>query len=583
MEELLEFSRSANSVTTTWLWLSLQVAAVLFVIAAIAIYIYDRFVQRQNQLLINYPLIGRMRYFFYLIRDPMRQYFGDEKFYESFDKVKWVYNAAEGKPLISSFSPGQPIKKGIFGLKNASRVLNREEVQNSFKVTFGPAAEHPFVASSIIGRSAMSDGAISPEGTQAFAKGAKLGGFPINTGEGGLTTNFFASHQCNPQNQTWLETRKGTLFARSVYKVVRLFLNRAIAVKLYRSLILPKKEEETFLHDERHMACFRIRWETPFEEFPREVPPDLPDIILQIGSGLYGVKDRDGDFDEARFAKVMRFCRMSEVKLAQGAKQTGGKLLAGKVSEAIAWYRGIEAHKDLFSPNRFPYYDSLEQLFDFVGRLKTISGKPAGIKIVISSKEDIEPIAALIGQRIEAGSSAYPDFLTVDGGDGGSGAAPLETMMAVGWPVREAVYVADRVLTDAGVRRHVRLIGSEKVLTPDDVVVLMALGADYVGIARGFMMSAGCIRARECSGANGQCPVGLATQDRRKRASFLVEQKSRHIANYHNRLIEGVAGLLAIMGKKSIDELSTSDLFYRDEKGNIYEDIELYFRTHLHL
>ncbi len=583
MEELLEFSRSANSVTTTWLWLSLQVAAVLFVIAAIAIYIYDRFVQRQNQLLINYPLIGRMRYFFYLIRDPMRQYFGDEKFYESFDKVKWVYNAAEGKPLISSFSPGQPIKKGIFGLKNASRVLNREEVQNSFKVTFGPTAEHPFVASSIIGRSAMSDGAISPEGTQAFAKGAKLGGFPINTGEGGLTTNFFASHQCNPQNQTWLETRKGTLFARSVYRAVRLFLNRSIAVKLYRSLILPKKEEETFLHDERHMACFRIRWETPFEEFPREVPPDLPDIIFQIGSGLYGVKDRDGDFDEARFAKVMRFCRMSEVKLAQGAKQTGGKLLAGKVSEAIAWYRGIEAHKDLFSPNRFPYYDSLEQLFDFVGRLKTISGKPAGIKIVISSKEDIEPVAALIGQRIEAGSSAYPDFLTVDGGDGGSGAAPLETMMAVGWPVREAVYVVDRVLTDAGVRRHVRLIGSEKVLTPDDVVVLMALGADYVGIARGFMMSAGCIRARECSGANGQCPVGLATQDRRKRASFLVEQKSRHIANYHDRLIEGVVGLLAIMGKKSIDELSTSDLFYRDEKGNIYEDIELYFRTHLHL
>ncbi|BDY12447.1 FMN-binding glutamate synthase family protein [Hydrogenimonas cancrithermarum] len=584
MEEFLEFTRRADVFSFPLLMFLLKVAAIVAMIVALLVLIYDRFVQRENQLLINYPLIGRLRYFFYLIRDPMRQYFGDEKFYESFDKVKWVYDAAEGRALLASFSPGQPIATGIFGLKNASRVLNEEEVDRRFWVTFGEVCETPFRSRSIIGRSAMSDGAISPEATRAFAKGAYLGGFPINTGEGSLTTNFFYTHRCDPRGQKWFEYYEGTWFAKSLYYLFGFFFNDVAAVDLYRALVLPKKEAETFLFDRKHMACFRVDWSRPLSDFPETVLEDLPDIVFQIGSGLYGVRDGKGEFDEVRYEKVMRFCRMSEIKLAQGAKQTGGKLLAVKVTDAIAYYRGVEPHEDLFSPDRFPYYDSVAALFDFLGKLKTLSGKPAGIKLVISSREGIDPIVEEIRVRVESGSQAYPDFLTIDGGDGGSGAAPLETMMRVGLPIQEAIHIADRALRDAGVREKVKLIGSEKVLTPDDVVVLKALGADLVGIARGFMMSAGCIRARECSGAGGRhCPVGLATQDRRRRASFLVEQKSRHIARYHERLVDGVVGLLAVMGKHSIDEVERSDLFYKDPDGYIYDDIEDYFRSRLHL
>ncbi|WP_353662064.1 FMN-binding glutamate synthase family protein [Hydrogenimonas sp. SS33] len=576
MEELLEYMKGPHGVDPLPLFFK-----ILFFVAALsaaALFVYDRYVQRHNQLLINYPLIGRLRYFFYLIRDPMRQYFGDEKFYESFDKVKWVYDAAEGKKLFTSFSPGESVDTGTMGLKNALKVLNKEEVSDRFSVLFGKDLPHPFRSRSIVMRSAMSDGAVSPEATQAFSKGAYLGKFPINTGEGSLTTNFFYTHRCDPREHRWFEYHEGTWFAKGLYHLVGFLFNKRMAVNLYRGLILPEKEAETYLFDRAHMLCFRVDWRRPVEDFPEEVPEDLPDIVFQMGSGLYGVRDAGGAFDEERYRKVMRFCRMSEIKLAQGAKQTGGKLLACKVTEAIAWYRGVEPYKDLFSPDRFPYFDSIGGLFDFIGRLKRVSGKPVGVKIVISSRDDIIPIAEAIRQRIDARSPDYPDFLTIDGGEGGSGTAPLEMMMRVGLNIRDALYLADTALREKGVRGAVRLIASEKVLTPDDVVILRALGADMIAIARGFMMSAGCIRARECSGAGGRrCPVGLATQDRARRASFLVEQKARRVARYHESLLEGCRGLLAVMGKRSIDEVGRDDLFFKEAGGRVYENLDDYF------
>jgi len=122
MEKLLEFTQRTDVFSFSVLIFLLKIAVIIIMVMALIILIYDRFVQQENQLLINYPLVGRIRYFFYMIRDPMRQYFGDEKFDESFDKVRWVYNAAEGRPLFSSFSPGQPVSTGVFGLKNALRV-----------------------------------------------------------------------------------------------------------------------------------------------------------------------------------------------------------------------------------------------------------------------------------------------------------------------------------------------------------------------------------------------------------------------------------------------------------------------------
>ncbi len=156
---------------------------------------------------------------------------------------------------------------------------------------------------------------------------------------------------------------------------------------------------------------------------------------------------------------------------------------------------------------------------------------------------------------------SLPDFITIDGGDGGSATAPLEMMSKIGLPVREALLIVNRVLTEYKLKQHIKIIASEKALTPDDVVELLCHGADFINIARGFMISAGCIRARECSGANGRdCPVGLATMNEAKRSKFLVIEKSKHIAFYHHQLLHGVRSLLAVMGKTNVNELSMDDL-----------------------
>ena len=544
------------------------------VLAIVMLYvaIYDRFIQRKNQLLINYPLIGRMRYLFYLLRDPMRQYFGDETFFDSFEKLGWINKVSAKKNPYLSFSPAKPYANQKILFKHANFVHEIDEVQSDFSVTFGVNREVPFVTKSIVGRSAMSDGAISPEGTRAFAKGAFLANFPINTGEGGLTSNFLSTLKCTACNKEYLQMREGTWFAKSIYKIMKIVTNKEVAQRVYRKMVVRQKDRGTFIFDPDKLLFFRIDWTKPLILFPKNVPVGVPDITFQMGSGLYGVRDEEGHFDPERYKKVMRFCRMSEIKIAQGAKQTGGKLLASKVSDDIAYYRGVEAHKDLISPNRFPYGHDVAQLFDFVALLQELSSKPVGFKIVLASRESFDIFAKAFKERLDKGES-IADFITIDGGDGGSATAPLEMMSKIGLSIRESLVIVDEVLKSYGIRDKIKIIASEKVLTPDDVVELFCFGADFVNIARGFMISAGCIRARECSGANGRsCPVGLATMNEAKRSKYLVSQKAKSIANYHNALISGVRSLLAVMGKTKIDQLSRDDLCVNhktiDEIGN---------------
>ncbi len=557
MQELLNFSK--NAILANWDTF-FHVVGVLFLLVLLNIFIYDRFVQRKNQLLINYPLIGRLRYLFYMLRNPMRQYFGDETYFDSFEKLQWVNNVALGKNPYLSFSPTKPYGNQKILFKHANFVNEVDEVNDEFSVTFGEKREIPFVSKSIIGRSAMSDGAISPEGTRAFALGAAQGNFPINTGEGGLTSNFLYSLNVDDCDcQEYLEIKQGTWFARGVYKLFRIFTNREIAQRVYRRMVLRQKDRGSFIFDNHRLLYFRIDWSAELDYFPTTVPSTLPDIIFQMGSGLYGVRDDKGEFDPLRYQKVMRFAKMTEVKLAQGAKQTGGKLLASKVSYDIAYYRGVPAHQDLISPNRFPYATDMETFFDFISQLQELSKKPVGFKIVIADRESFELYAKALKERKEQGKT-IADFLTIDGGDGGSATAPLEMMSKIGLPIRMALRIVVEVLEEYGLREEIKIIAAEKVLTPDDVIELFCYGADFINIARGFMISAGCIRARECSGAGGRnCPVGLATMDEAKRSRFLVLQKAKNIARYHHELLHGVRSLLAVMGKKDVSELSKKD------------------------
>ena len=545
-----------------------KVLIIVILLILINIYIYDRFVQRKNQLLINYPLIGRMRYIFYFIREPMRQYFGDETFYDSFEKIEWVNKVSYNKSPYISFSPAKPYANEKWLFRHANIVKEPSDVEENWSVTFGEKREIPFITRSIIGRSAMSDGSISPEGTRAFARGSFYAGFPINTGEGGLTSNYLATLKIGECNKDCLEVVRGNMFALGVMRIVNFFTNREIARRVYRKMVLRRKDRGTFIFDDEGMNYFRIDWSAPIEKFPKEIPSSIPDITLQIGSGLYGVRKSNGEFDEERYKKVMRFCRMTEIKIAQGAKQTGGKLLASKVSEDIVYYRGVPAHKDLISPNRFPYANTIEELYDFIERLQKLSSKPVGFKIIISSKEQFEEYVKALAMRISSGKE-IADFITIDGGDGGSATAPLEMMSRIGLSIKESLDIAVTTLQEYGLRDKIKIIAAEKVLTPDDVVELLCFGADFINIARGFMISAGCIRARECSGANGRhCPVGLATMNEAKRSKYLIGQKSQNIANYHNGLIKGVRELMAVMGKVKVEELSKDDIISHNNHYN---------------
>ncbi len=557
--------------------------SILFV-GLVALFIYDRYIQRKHQLLINYPVIGRMRYLFEALREPLRQYFAEERFFESRDKVDWVYKAAKNRPNYVSFSVSQPFPESRFVLKHSASVLNDDEVSEDMSVTFGPDRPKPFVSKTPIIRSAMSDGALSPEATRAFTLGAKLSDLTYNTGEGGLTSNHLYTYKPDPKKDKFLTIVEGSAFHKKIFHLVDKLFNRNAAIKIYRKLVLKgDRTANTYIFDSDTMVLFRVDWNAPLEVFPEEVPESIPNLVFQMSSGLYGVRNEKGEFDPERYRKVMRFCRMTEIKIAQGAKQTGGKLAASKVTADIAYYRGVEEGKDLFAPNRFPYADTTDHLLDFVGRLQELSQKPVGIKIVVSDAKSVDEICANMAERKKAGR-ALPDFLTIDGGDGGSATAPLEMMESVGLTLENALYVVDSALRRHGLREDIRLIGSGKILTPDDVVITLSLGADAVGIARGFMMSGGCIRARMCSGyGSHQCPVGMATQDPKLRASYLVSRQGHKIANYHHSLLKGVRTLLAIMGKRHLRELNRKNLTFKNSDGEIYFDVDKYFEEKFHV
>ncbi|ADN09146.1 FMN-binding glutamate synthase family protein [Sulfurimonas autotrophica] len=545
------------------------------------LYIYDKFVQRQHALLINYPVIGRMRYLFESLREPLRQYFADETFYESKDKVDWVYKAAKDKPNYKSFSVLQPFSGSRFVIKHASSVLNDDEVDNDTSVIFGKNTKHPFVSATPIIRSAMSDGSLSPEAIRAFSLAGMNSNLTINTGEGSLTSNHLFTLKPDCSNAPYLEVVQSKPLAEIAFKIGTFFFNHAVAIKWYRTVLLNKKTQNTYIYDTASHSLFRVNWDAPLESFPKTVPDTIPNIIFQMSSGLYGVRDKDGKFDAQKYQKVMKFCRMTEIKIAQGAKQTGGKLAGAKVTADIAYYRGVEEQKDIFSPNRFPYADTTEHLLDFVEQLQELSQKPVGFKIVISDADSVNELASIIAQRKREGRN-IPDFITVDSGEGGSATAPLELMESVGLTTPNALYILDMMLKKHNLRDNIKIIASGKILTPDDVIITMCMGADAVGIARGFMMSGGCIRARMCSGFGTHvCPVGMATQDPKKRASYLVVKEGIEIGNYHKNLIKSIKTILAVMGVKSINDLNKRLLTFKNRSGEIYFDIDEYFHQKL--
>ena len=269
------------------------------------------------------------------------------------------------------------------------------------------------------------------------------------------------------------------------------------------------------------------------------------DLIWQVASGYFGCRKIDGRFDPEEFARkaTLPQVKMIEIKLSQGAKPgQGGMLLAPKVTAEIAAIRGVEPGRDCISPTHHSEFATPDELLAFVARLRELSGgKPVGIKLCIG-----QPWEFLAIVRAMVDSGQHLDFITVDGAEGGTGAAPVEFTDHVGTPLQEALVFVDNALRGAGLRQRVKVAASGKVVSAYDIVRQCALGADWVNMARPFMFAVGCIQARNCS--SGNCPTGVATMDPARYRVLDVPLKAQRVVNFHHNTVQALTELLGAAG-----------------------------------
>jgi len=436
----------------------------LVVLAIIVMFVID-VSQTHDAVRRNYPVIGRFRYLFSTLGEFFRQYFfAMDREEMPFNRAErdWVYKSASGADNTIAFGSTKnlnAVETVIF--VNCPFPTLDEHALPTPPVIFGPGADQPYEAHSIINVSGMSFGALSKPAVRALSKGAKLAGCWLNTGEGGLAP--------------W------------------------------------------------HLE-------------------GGADVVFQMGTAKYGVRDDNGGLDEAKLRELAAHpeVKMLELKMSQGAKPgKGGILPAEKVTEEIAGIRGIEAYKASISPNRHPEIDNVSQLLDMIDRMRDVSGLPTGFKTVVGAYGWLDEMAEEIHRR---GLAHAPDFITVDSGDGGTGAAPMPLMDNVGLPIREALPMVTDVLTRYGLRDRVKLVASGKLITPADVAWAYCAGADVVVSARGFMFALGCIQSLKCN--KNTCPTGITTHDRRLQRGLDPEDKAVRVKNFVDKIRYGV-GIIA--------------------------------------
>ena len=276
------------------------------------------------------------------------------------------------------------------------------------------------------------------------------------------------------------------------------------------------------------------------------------DLIWEIGSGYFGCRNRDGSFNPETFAKVASDdqIKMVELKVSQGAKPGhGGVLPAAKVSPEIAAIRGIVEGEDCISPARHRAFSTPIEMMQFIGEMRRLSGgKPAGFKLCVGHTWEF---LAICKAMLETG--IYPDFIVVDGSEGGTGAAPVEFMDHLGMPMREGVNFVHNALIGINARDRIKIGTAGKIATAFDIARAMALGADWCNSARGFMFSLGCIQSLSCH--TDKCPTGVATQDPSRGRALVVPHKIDRVYNYHRATLHALAELVAAAGLDHPSEL----------------------------
>ncbi|WP_339667899.1 FMN-binding glutamate synthase family protein [Dasania marina] len=299
------------------------------------------------------------------------------------------------------------------------------------------------------------------------------------------------------------------------------------------------------------------------------------DLVWQIGTAYFGCRDAQGEFDGEKFKEMAsrENIKMIEIKLSQGAKPGhGGILPADKNTSEIARIRGVEPYTTVVSPPSHSTFSTPLEMVEFIQTLRDLSGgKPIGFKLCIGRKSEFISIC-----KAMQATGIYADFITVDGGEGGTGAAPLEYSNSVGMPLREALSFVCDALIGFDLKKDIKVIASAKVFTGFHIVKLLSLGADLCNSARGMMIAAGCVQSLTCN--NNKCPVGIATQDPELAKGLVVSDKSLRVTRFHNETVKAAMEIVASAGLKHPSELNRSYIYRRISETKIqrYDQIYVY-------
>jgi glutamate synthase domain-containing protein 2 len=471
-----------------WFLMPFAICGVLSLIG-----IWDIF-QTKQSLRRNYPIMAHMRFMLEKIRPEIRQYFLESEldgtpFNRNNRSI--VYQRAKGQLDKRPFGTQQDIYSSNFEWINHS-LVPVPAVNHDLRVTVGgPDCKQPY-SLSLFNISAMSFGSLSANAIRSLNKGAKLGNFAHDTGEGGFS---------------------------------------------------------------RHHKEFG------------------GDIIWEIGSGYFGCRNEDGTFCAERFSAEAANpqVKMIEIKLSQGAKPGHGGVLPGpKVTAEISDARGVPIGVDCISPASHSAFSTPLELVQFVARLRELSGgKPVGFKLCIGHPWEFMGICKAM---LETG--IQPDFIVVDGTEGGTGAAPLEFVDHIGTPMREGLIFAHNCLVGTGLRDTIRLGVAGRIITGFDMARALALGADWCNAARGFMFAVGCVQAQACH--TDHCPSGVATQNPWRQRAVVVSDKSERVRRFHDNTLAALADLVGAAGLAHPKQLTPVHLLKRVSPYEVKTFAELY-------
>ncbi len=462
------------------IWPGFWVLAV-FSGALSAVGLFD-LLQTHHSLRRNYPVLGHIRWFAELIRPEIRQYvIESDQDASPFSRSQrsLVYARAKNEGSERPFGTLLDVYRSGYEFIGHSTNPAKPGDPKSFRLTIGNEQCAKPYSSSVFNISAMSFGSLSAAAVRALNKGARLGGFAQDTGEGSISP------------------------------------------------------------------------------YHREFGGDL---IWEIGSGYFGCRTADGRFDPERFAQqaIGDQVKMIEIKLSQGAKPGHGGILPGeKVTAEIAATRGVAQGVDCLSPSRHSAFSTPVEMMKFITTLRELSGgKPVGFKLCIGHPWEF---MGMVKAMLETG--VYPDFIVVDGSEGGTGAAPVEFSDHLGVPMREGLLVVHNTLVGAGIRDKVKVGAAGKIVSAFDIAAVMGLGADWSNAGRGFMFAVGCVQSLTCN--TNRCPTGVATQDKLRQRALVVEDKAQRVCNFHRNTLKALSEMLAAAGLDHPSELGPHHLVRR--------------------